>query len=191
MISITWPCHMTSKMASNPNIALLIVCTLFVLQQPGANAIFQAVVHKSIGRPWPLPQTIITTGKVHSLDAVNFQFRVVGSDCDIVRAAIDRYSQLIFSIHGVDATLRFHPMAMGRGNDGQVLKQLDVNIKEECDGIYPSLEMNESCMFINVFGFASVKIDRARCRWYYWSSSFYIEKYWRKIVPKKIVQNQT
>ena len=138
-------------------VRLCITCCL-LRQLPLCTGVLQTV-----GQPWPLPQSYLTGPKVQSLDSDKFQFRVTGKDCDILQAAIVRYYKIIFRTTSAgnaaslyrDDVLRFQPKD-GRsrterqredgGGAGLGLGGLEVEVGQECADLYPSLDMDESCM---------------------------------------------
>jgi len=94
----------------------------------------------SVGQPWPKPQHITQTTTKYSLSAGNFQFRVTGTDCDLLRGAFHRYFKIIF--HNDDISLRFHPRNFPRNFMDSQITHLDVSVNR-CEE-YPSLGMDES-----------------------------------------------
>ena len=118
---------------------------------------------QTVGQPWPLPQSYLPGSNVQSLSSDTFRFRVVGKDCDILRAAIVRYYKLIFRTPLItapasdDHVLRFKPKDGSRDweleQDNEAdggLEGIDVEVGQTCSGlVYPSLDMDESCRFKN------------------------------------------
>ena len=135
-------------------------------------------VQQTVGQPWPLPQSYIPGTNVQSVNADTFQFRVAGKDCEILRAAFVRYYKLTFRTTAnskaaplyKDDVLRFQEkgepsvQAWEQENlyeaGGEVgLGSLDVEVGQECAEIgYPSLDMDESCMFTNKLDFFTFNI---------------------------------
>ena len=124
-----------------------------------------AVTPQTLGQPWPLPQSYLPGQKVQSLNSDTFRFNVVGQDCDILQDAIVRYFKIIFRTNAGgntaplyrDEVLRFHPRGGpdvwrweqdngGTPEAGGKLEGLDVEVGQECADLYPSLDMDESCM---------------------------------------------
>ena len=51
----------------------------------------------TVGQPWPMPISYVTTAETVAVDADNFQFQSVGGvQCDILTAAYERYRDLTF-----------------------------------------------------------------------------------------------
>ena len=140
---------------------LRLCITCFLLRQlPFCIAVLQTV-----GQPWPLPQAYLSGTNVQSLNSNSFQFRVVGKDCDILQAAIVRYFKIVFRtttdgkaapLTYDDDVLRFQPKerrgiwAQEQENEagaGLALGGLDVEVGQACAELYPSLDMDESCMY--------------------------------------------
>ena len=127
-----------------------------------------AVAPQTEGQPWPMPQSYLPGKNVQSLNSDSFRFNVVGKDCDILQDAIVRYFKIIFRttvggnaapLYG-DGVLRFHPRGgpevWGWEQDdgetpegeagGGTLRGLDLEVGQQCADLYPSLDMDESCM---------------------------------------------
>ena len=103
------------------------------------------------GQPWPMPFSYQPTETTQTLNQFNFQFQVVGNDCDILRSALDRYFNIIFypgspsleAKRRLDERLKFQ---LQKGNSASMLEQLSVNVQQPCSNKdYPSLDMDESC----------------------------------------------
>ncbi|XP_071110161.1 beta-hexosaminidase subunit alpha-like isoform X1 [Haliotis cracherodii] len=120
------------------------LCFLVVLVLP-ANAFEEpksrAPVAATVGAPWPLPQNIKQSSTVFTVDAQNFIFVTSGAACDILDAAYTRYISLTFGQAYANKNLRFRPRpAVGDG----VLSSLSVTVSKPCQGVYPSLQSDES-----------------------------------------------
>ena len=119
---------------------------------------------KTVGEPWPLPQTYKPTDQTMNLNQLSFQFSpTAGShDCNLLQAAIERTYMNIFGVPR-DNRLKFKSYQpkdkveeswntilkndenSGLPLDGQILQALDIILENDCED-YPSLQMNESCM---------------------------------------------
>jgi len=114
-------------------------------------------VNKTVGEPWPLPQSIQTTAQqlaVHP-DAFHFMVNSTSQTCDLLTSALDRYFRLIFYpqsylnyiLHPESANneIKQTPKkSLADLRDTPILKRLDIYIQQPCDQ-YPTLESNESC----------------------------------------------
>ena len=103
------------------------------------------------GQPWPMPSSYSPSQSIMTLNQFTFQFQIVGQDCSILRAAVDRYFKMIFypglqqTNKMTEQSLRFRPR-LGTPE----LDKLIVSVKDKCyDNDLPSLEMDESCKYAN------------------------------------------
>ena len=124
---------------------LFSLCSTFTLPAP-----------KTIGEPWPLPQTYKTTANTHNLQPPNFQFDLLpgSKDCNLLQSSIERCFVNIFGVPR-DNVLKFTPKNdhnninniysndYNRGNVN-VLSMLAIHLENDCEE-YPSFHMNESC----------------------------------------------
>ena len=98
---------------------------------------------QTLGQPWPMPQSYKSSEETLLLYKYNFQFNVVGQDCDDLRDAINRYFKIIFYTQGDSLKFRTLRNRIEQQNDN-ILLGLDINLSKACEH-YPSLNMDESC----------------------------------------------
>ena len=127
--------------------ALLVLCFFFCYIVSGLAILPEATPPSSqtLGQPWPMPQSYKSTEETQLLYKYNFQFNVVGQDCDDLRDAINRYFKIIFYTQGDSFKFRTLRNRIEQQNDN-VLLGLDINLSKACDR-YPSLNMDESCEY--------------------------------------------
>ncbi len=75
----------------SPFIAALLCCIAFA-------SAYNPPVAKTVGQPWPMPQSFQQTAQAFTVDAAGFKFTIGGQDCDAIRDATDRYYQIIFQV---------------------------------------------------------------------------------------------
>ena len=134
---------------------LAVICFAHGKQSRRPVTIFDA--GKTIGQPWPKPQSIQPTPQQLAIhpDAFHFLVNSTSQTCDILTNALDRYFRLIFfpqsymnyilnpkSAHSHSKEKPKKTLADLR--DTPSLKRLNVYVQQPCDQ-YPSLESNESC----------------------------------------------
>ena len=90
------------------------------------------------GAPWPLPQ-VYSPSDVAIKVSKQFSFLAAGKDCDILEAAVARYSKLLFGEMARSDKLIFE--------SSSVLKSVSVNLIDDCE-MYPHINMDESCEFL-------------------------------------------
>ena len=114
-------------------------------------------VKKTVGEPWPKPQSIQTTPDQWAVHPATFHFIVnaTGQTCDLLTSALDRYFRLIFFpktylSHILHPTRQIDPAdlkpkkSLSDLEDVPFLKRLNVYVKQPCER-YPNLESDESC----------------------------------------------
>lgn len=114
-------------------------------------------VNKTVGQPWPKPQSMQSTAQQLAIhpDAFHFLVNATSQTCDLLTSALDRYFRLIFFPHSYmkyildpqssDAQIRRKPKkTLADLRDAPILERLNVYIEQPCDQ-YPSLQSNESC----------------------------------------------
>lgn len=112
------------------------------------------ILPKSKGKPFPQPQSYISTETQHTLDerAFHFQYATGSVACELLSSAFNRYYKIIFRpqeftyAKGVSIKKLFktHPKKANKTGDATLLKRVVVNIRDPCED-YPSLESDESC----------------------------------------------
>ncbi len=114
-------------------------------------------VDRTVGQPWPLPQSMQITAQQYAIHPAAFHFLVNQSSqtCDLLTSALDRYYRLTFFPQTYFDHI-FNPKSINKQKepklkkclddlrDVPMLKQLNVFIQQPCDQ-YPTLESNESC----------------------------------------------
>ena len=114
-------------------------------------------VSKTVGQPWPKPQSMQSTAQqlaVHP-DAFHFLVNSTSQTCDTLTSALDRYFRLIFfpqsymkyilNPESPEAQIKRKPKkTLADLRDAPILQRLNVYIQQPCDQ-YPNLESNESC----------------------------------------------
>lgn len=125
---------------------LFSVLTLIVL---ALGAHLHDTITPTQGVPWPYPKAYRTTDFVNTIDAASFRFNIVGSDCDILRDAAVRYQKAIFGnlLSSKEKYLKFVPRSERKWLQTR-LSQLAVSVTAPCEEQYPSLESDETCMYI-------------------------------------------
>lgn len=101
---------------------------------------------KTTGAVWPKPQEISQDETYLTLDSQTFEFVYTGLSCDIVDAAIARYTTVIFNPPRLSCTAK-HPPRTSNNLQG-ALPALEINISGECES-WPYLNMDESCKVYN------------------------------------------
>lgn len=122
------------------------------------------VLPKSRGKPFPKPQTHITTDNQHFLDERAFSFQYVHGSvvCDLLSTAFNRYYKIIFRPQNLEivksqgSTIRKIARELSsnklntknklpKKHSVSILKRVLVNIQLPCED-YPNLESDESCI---------------------------------------------
>jgi hypothetical protein len=114
-----------------------------------------ALVPKSSGQPWPLPQQMTSNSIVHSLDARAFAFMYAESSqvCQLLTSAFNRYYKIIFLPQSAEILGQKNFVRKVKSNkkppksklsDPSLLKRIVVNVQQPCED-YPSLDSDESC----------------------------------------------
>lgn len=115
------------------------------------------ITPKSIGQPWPLPQSVVQRNDVRMLDSRVFSFQFTNNSqvCDLVTDAFSRYFKIIFQpteyeiIPGrrvVKKARKFRQQKFKRPTasyEDSLLKRLVISIKNPCED-YPTLDSDES-----------------------------------------------
>jgi len=99
---------------------------------------------KTKGQPWPMPSVYATTGDTMLVTSSAFKFAAGDKTCDILQDAFDRYFGYIFYSgrrHLKSDSLR----SVARKAGQPMLTTLRVDVTTECDRLYPSIDMDESC----------------------------------------------
>ena len=93
------------------------------------------------GKPFPKPQSYLTTDTVHYLDERAFSFQYVQGSvvCDLLSSAFNRYYKIIFQ-HFSNKPNR----NKNQNVKDSLLKRVVVNVHQPCEN-YPSLDSDESC----------------------------------------------
>jgi hypothetical protein len=147
------------------NFLLFITILLFFLQN--INAKFEShlkdwinVVAKSPGKPWPLPQSMISGTNVYSLDsrAFSFQYAETSQVCQLLTTAFNRYYKIIFLPENYEIVenknfVKRNKKRKSRPDkiqDGSLLKRIIVNVQQACED-YPTLDSDESCKFKDLY----------------------------------------
>lgn len=91
------------------------------------------------GKPFPKPQSYLTTDTVHYLDERAFSFQYVQGSvvCDVLSGAFNRYYKIIFQHYS-------NKPNRNKNAKDSLLKRVVVNIHQPCED-YPSLDSDESC----------------------------------------------
>jgi len=104
----------------------------------------------TVGSPWPMPDTYVSTPDIQTIDMFSFQFNAIGQSCDILQSAFSRYYNIIFRgghPNGLVGkrqrrnALKFRPKFAASA--APVVSALNVKVQNPCEH-YPSLEMDES-----------------------------------------------
>jgi hypothetical protein len=114
-----------------------------------------ALVPKSSGQPWPLPQQMTSNSIVHSVDARAFAFMYAESSqvCQLLTSAFNRYYKIIFLPQSSEILDQKNFVRKVKSNkkppksklsDPSLLKRIVVNVQQPCED-YPSLDSDESC----------------------------------------------
>ena len=114
------------------------------------------ILPKSRGRPFPQPQSYISTETQHTLDERAFAFQYVQGSvvCDLLSSAFNRYYKIIFKpqnfnyARGVSVQKMVKNMMHHKEKNLKepILKRVVVNVRQPCVD-YPSLESDESCKY--------------------------------------------
>lgn len=136
-------------------------------QRRGSNKGISRILSKSSGRPFPLPQTLMSANVQRHLDERKFLFQYASHShvCDVVTLGFNRYHKIIFRPHETEIRrlqqhdVLFTPLNLKQTDSissnssstsnrpSNELSRLIVNVKEPCEE-YPSLESDESCWFL-------------------------------------------
>ena len=129
--------------------------------QKGQDEFETLSAQRTVGQPWPMPQSITTTLDrlaVHS-DSFSFLLNQTSVTCDLIENAFDRYYKLIFApgtymdeilqqSSASEQPKNTHPPKNNANpEDGTVLKRLEVYIQGTCEQ-WPRFESNESCKIV-------------------------------------------
>ena len=139
------------------NIFFLITLTSCIYAKMARSSVDTVYATPTVGRPWPLPQSIQTTAQQFALHSAAFHFFVdpTSQTCDLLTSALDRYFRLIFypktylsyilDQQSTEQDTKQTPKkSLADLADVPQLTRLVVRIDHACDQ-YPSLESNESC----------------------------------------------
>ena len=144
-------------------VLLLLLCFIVLSNCSNSNEELRSSLHsiqvdRTVGQPWPLPQTMNTTNQQFAIHPETFHFLVNQSSqtCDLLTSALDRYYQLTFFPHTYFNYI-FHPELINKQkqilklktklndlHDVPMLKRLNIFVQQPCEQ-YPTLESNESC----------------------------------------------
>ena len=126
--------------------------------QKGRDGFETLFAHRTVGQPWPMPQSISTSVErlaVHA-DSFSFLLNETSTACDLIENAFDRYYKLIFTPGTYLEEVLKQPSTNNKLNktniprernhlqDKSLLKRLEVRIEGKCEQ-WPRLESNESC----------------------------------------------
>jgi len=87
-------------------VLLFLLCFIVLSNCSNSNEELRSSLHsiqvdRTVGQPWPLPQTMNTTNQQFAIHPEAFHFLVNQSSqtCDLLTSALDRYYQLTFFPH--------------------------------------------------------------------------------------------
>lgn len=114
-------------------------------------------VARTLGQPWPLPQSMQMTAQQYAIHPAVFHFLVNQSSqtCDLLTNALDRYYRITFFPQTYFNYI-FHPESIDKQKESKLkanlndlrdvpmVERLTIFIQQPCDQ-YPTLESNESC----------------------------------------------
>ena len=136
---------------------LLFVLVAYIHGKPPYGSLKSFNVDRTVGQPWPLPQSMQVTAQQYAIHPAAFHFLVNQSSqtCDLLTSALDRYYRLTFFPQTYFDYI-FNPESINKQkepklkrslddlHDVPMLNRLNVFIQQTCDQ-YPTLESNESC----------------------------------------------